>query len=103
ADIDQPGLAHGDAVHYLRKGGGSAGLRFVLRRLPSPLPEKLAVAVENGDAAVSIAVRHVDVAVHRVDGHARRIEEAGLACVQPLALGSAVRRVESPAPADLQQ
>src|SRR5204862_4341474 len=72
ADVDQAGIAHGDAVHDLGERAGRGTLGFLVRCLPSPLPQELAVLIEYGDAPVAVTVGDVDVAVAGIDHHAGR-------------------------------
>ena len=102
ARIDEPGIAHVDAVHDLGEHARHRLLRFLVGRLPSPLPQELAVLVEHHDAAVAIAVGDEDIAVVGIDHDRGRHVELVLRGILALALAGAVDRIELEALADLQ-
>src|SRR5216683_4981490 len=95
--MDQADPGHRDAMHDLAEGAARAGLGLGGGRLPPPLPQELAVAVEHRDAPVAVAVRDVDVAVAGIDREAGRVVELREALVQADAvdaLAGAVLRIE---------
>src|SRR5437016_14172786 len=67
AHVYQSGVAHRDAMDDLRKHSGITPFGFLLRRLPSPLSQKLSVTIEHGHAPVAITVRDVNVTILRVN------------------------------------
>src|SRR4029450_6395390 len=75
ADMDQSGVADGDAMHDVGKHTRCARFRLCGRRFRAPLADEVPVAVEHGNPLVAVAIGHVDVAVRRIDRHAGWIEE----------------------------
>src|SRR3989442_8422785 len=101
ADVEQPVVAHGNAMHDLRECASDAAFGFFLCRLMPPLAQELTLAIEYCYAAVTVPVGDVDVTTGRIDDDSRGIEELCRARVQVLALAGAVGAVEETALADL--
>ena len=103
ADIDQSGVADGDAMHDVGKHPGCAGFRLCGRRFRAPLPDEAPIAVEHGNSLVAVAIGHVDVAVRRIDRHTGWIEEPLTTGVLERAPAGPVRGIELSPRADLHQ
>src|SRR5579875_903689 len=79
AYVDKPIVAEHHAMHIAEEH--AAHSRFVLgqRPLPAPVPQEFALAVEDGDPAVAVTVRNVDVTIGRINGHACWFIQPGVA------------------------
>ena len=90
-------------MHNSQEHAAHAGLVFRLSGLPAELADVVPVLVEDHDAAVAVAVSDIHVPVGRIHREARRLVQQRMARIQRSALSRAVRRVELPFGADLQQ
>src|SRR5262249_14313246 len=94
---------HSDTVYDFAERRRSTRVGFGRCRLPAPLAQKLAAAVEHGDAPVAIAVGNIDVAVAGIDRDTRRIEELLGAGIEAGGPPGPIGGIETAALADLQQ
>src|SRR5581483_924334 len=103
ADVQKAVVAEHDAVHDAEKNAAGVRLGLLLRRLTAELPNVFALAVEDDDAPVAVAVGDVNVAVRRIDREACRPVEQRMARVQRGGFLAAVFGIEFTLRADLQQ
>ncbi len=69
-------------VGHLHERIARTGLRFCLRTLQNPLTEELPVAIKYGHAVIAagfFAIRHINVAVARIDRHRAGSKESRMA------------------------
>src|SRR6516162_3654724 len=101
--VHQTVVPDNNAVHGTEEYTANPRVRLFLCALTPPLTEVVAFAIKDHDAFVPITIGNVHVAVAGVDRDLRGFEERGVARIQALAGGTAVRAVHDPLGTDLQQ
>ena len=82
ADIYQAIVAELHTVDHLHENTGLTGFRLCARALPSPLTQEFAGSIKYRDAAVSVAIGNINIAVGRIDRDIGRHEELSVTRVK---------------------
>src|SRR6516225_6926164 len=94
--VHQAVVPDNNAVHGTEEYTANPRVRLFLRGLTPPLTEVVAFAIKDHDASVPVTIGNVHLAIAGVDRDLRRFEERGVARIQALASGGAVRAVHDP-------